>query len=569
MPPLLALVRRELLRTLRKVRAFFFLACVVLISIWVLMMEWPGDYTPANMLGWRSQDILTNLIMTIYIAGLFLMPAYGATSLVVEREQHTWDLLALTLIRPAGVVLGKLLNTLGVYALLAVAVLPVIASVYFLVGVDWLLFLTLCPVVAVTAFWAASVGVMCSARLRNTVSAVLVSYVCVAALLGIYLIPIMLVVEYFGISLGGSYAQRFAPVVSSPVAVVYAMEGNLTLIQFIGAFLVQAAYGLCALFFAWRGICRPRGGRLPGVPRGLRIRGAVRRAFGFRETSRSIYSPMSDRVNPMFAKERRWGWQGRRKLWLLACLGVIGLQAALLVPLWLVLVSENVSDRDGILCMYWGIMSVVIVALVTPALLANTLTKEYERENIDALRMTLLRPSQIVWGKVWSGVRAAVPFFVGIIAGGSLVAAVAQDTVWPQQIVAVVLVSLVVTTFLVLALTMFASMLTRRTPAAILLSYVCAWTVLFGFFWIAQTADGNWNPDYSRSYQATIAFFSPLTGCMYHLETFSFPQNALSWGRLAIITPYWISNVLFHIAFAVALLLICIRGFRKSRMQDR
>ncbi len=569
MPPFLALVQRELLRTLRKIRAIFLIATLVVIASWVLIEQWPGENAMPYTVAWSSESIVGGLAITLYIAGLLLMPAYGATSLVVEREQHTYDLLTLSLIRPAGVVMGKLFNTLGMFALLAIAVLPLLATAFFLVGVDWLLLLTLCPIIALTAFWAAAVGVMCSARLRSTVAAVLVSYLCVVALLGIYMIPIVFLAEVFNMYGLEDALETVAPVLASPVSLVYTLDGEFSVVGYIMFLLVQTAYGLFALFVAWLAVRRPRESRLPGEPRYSRVRDGVRSLFRLPVKHRPLRGPIPDYVNPMFAKERLWGWHARRKLWLFAFLGVAGLETAMMVPLWLILISEHVSERDAILSFYWMIMSMAVVALVTPALLANTLTKEYERENVDALRMTLLRPSQIIFGKARSGFRAAVPFLAATVLGGILVVVLTESRIWPWKLVIVVDVSLIVSAILIVGLSLFASMLTRRTPAAILLSYALGWMVMFGFFWLAWLADMTWNQHYTDAYYAAVAFCSPMAGCVYHLYAIGFPERANSLLGPDLITNYWVVNVLFHLAFGIALLLICTRAFRVNRMHDR
>jgi hypothetical protein len=119
-----------------------------------------------------------------------------------------------------------------------------------------------------------------------------------------------------------------------------------------------------------------------------------------------------------------------------------------------------------------------------------------------------------------------------------------------------------------LALSVFASMLTRRTPAAILLSYVCVWTVLFGFFWAAWLADMDWNQRYGHDYYATVAFCSPMAGCVYHLYTLGFPEDMRRFFEPNPFQSYWVFNVLFHFAFALVLLFTCTRAFRLSRMQE-
>lgn len=338
------------------------------------------------------------------------------------------------------------------------------------------------------------------------------------------------------------------------------------MLHFAAAVATQLGYGFIALFIAWLAIRRSREGTLPGEPRDSLVRRFMRALFGFSGVRRPIYRPLRDAANPMLVKEMRWGWQGRRKLRMLVFGGLFAAQALLAISLWAALSNVVPTERAVIVGVYWAVFVAGIIAVVTPALLANTLTKEYERENIDALRMTLMKSGTIVWGKVWSGIAAAIPMLTAILLGGILVGILAEDLVWPWKFVTVVFVSSIATIFLVLVLSIYASMLTKRTPAAIILSYTCAWMVLFGFCWLGWYSNGSMSPD---AFDAAMAFTSPAMGCGFHLLSLGPFDSEFYDDSTNFFSAFWISNVLFHVAFAIVLLLICIRAFRMSRMQDR
>ncbi|MCC6490811.1 MAG: ABC transporter permease subunit [Candidatus Hydrogenedentes bacterium] len=573
--PSSALVRRELLRTLRRVRPLVFLVILLLIAIWIVGESWPSQYANAQTVAWMSRDLLAVVITSLYVCAAILMPAYGATSVVVEHEQDTYDLLILTLIRPSGILFGKLLNTLGVFALFAFAVMPVAATVFLLVGLEWQLLVQLLAIVGATAVVCASAGVYCSVRRRGVVSAVLSSYVITAILLGVYLIPCVVLIELLRLYGMQQEFEEFAIIVSSPVTVTYAASGDLTFVQLAKALAVQGFFVLVLLGKAWLWIRKPRASYLQGAPApSLFDRWRGDRSMRYKQQTR--HGAIPDSANPVYMKEVRWGAVTGTRYFPWLFVGLPVLLCVLDVMGWLLLFFEvRASDLEMILPMGWAVMVMGLAGLVAPALLANALTKEYERENIDALRMTLVTPRQIIWGKARAGVVSALPLLAAFILSGWVIPMLAGGKAWLWSFVWTGIISAWTSVLLVLSLSIYGSMMTKRTPTAILLGYICSWTVLFGFYLLALFADMNMLTEHGTDmYYSCIAFCSPMIAFFDNLQQFDF-FSGRNWFRIMSQNPhflytwYWLANVIAHLLFCVFLLSVCSRAFRVSRMQDR
>lgn len=112
-----------------------------------------------------------------FIMLLFIMPALTAGSISGERERQTLDLMLTTRMKPADIVLGKLMSSFTTIFLLVISSFPMIALVFVYGGVSQkdVLMLLLCYVVA--ALFSGSVGIFCSCVWKRSTLSTVASYV--------------------------------------------------------------------------------------------------------------------------------------------------------------------------------------------------------------------------------------------------------------------------------------------------------------------------------------------------------------------------------------------------------
>ena len=78
--PFLALIRRELLETLRRRRAFLFLTLVFGLSLLAVLMDWPDENSMAYMAGLAAQSLMTALLFALMLTGLLLIPGLAGSA---------------------------------------------------------------------------------------------------------------------------------------------------------------------------------------------------------------------------------------------------------------------------------------------------------------------------------------------------------------------------------------------------------------------------------------------------------------------------------------------------------
>ncbi len=563
--PLTALVRRELLRSLRQARPFVLLVLLTLGCSGFVIGSWPKDHA----LPWHAaeaSDIILGSAAFILLTALgLLIPAYGATSLTSEREQQTHDMLSLTLIRPFGIVIGKLLNVLGIYFILVVAAAPIIATLFFLVGVDWTTFVGVFVILLATALSCACVAVLCSASLHRTNAAIGLSYFCMLCVMGLTLLPVVWFVLMF--ELDEDIIEWCMPVLSPIAAIGMLLDGYAPFTPFVPvAALYHVLLSLIALFIAWRVVRRPKEPEMPEFTtpgRRRRIREKLRLLF---RGAPGRHALIRDRSNPIFVREMRYPITtrrpARRRLFLgMFCLTLVVSPATLteMGPRW----------TEELIAMLVG-GQMVVVCVMSASVAANTLTKERERGNLDMLHMTLMSPPQIVIGKARAGIQTA---FI-LLLGGQCATLVLLPAMWgysktiPLLITGFVTLSICV--LLSVSLGVLASALAKRTVTAVLFSYVLSTWVYFLMFFTLMAAAGlivevfglwSYVNGIGDEYAEFWMWWSPAIAYFY---------NAFDGGRNhPVFTLYWFGNIFINLAISAGVLALAVQVFWLKQERSR
>ena len=189
--PILAFSARRRMRSVRT---------PLLITIYAFVLSLIGYFTiyacflrPAFTLRNMQQTLYGYMaILTLQFVLLVLVaPAMTAGSVSGERERQTLDLLLVTNMGAGRLVLGKLLESFGFLALLALSSMPVLSLAIVtgaaglgqvLAGVAFLL---------LTALLALCIGMFCSTLFKRTITATVVSYLAVFGVGVLTLLPLI------------------------------------------------------------------------------------------------------------------------------------------------------------------------------------------------------------------------------------------------------------------------------------------------------------------------------------------------------------------------------------------
>lgn len=191
----------------RRMRSFRTMLIVIayVAALLLLALAFLGPFIPNRMyLNTMSSGPLCYLALLIAQFGLIILiaPAMTSASVAGERERQTLDLLLVTNTGSFRIVLGKVMESFAMLALLIVCGLPVMSLCLLTGGVSLGHILIGELFLLAEAFACVSIGVFCSSVSRSTVLSGVLSYLVIVLIGVVTALPLLL-----------GYPQRITDVV--------------------------------------------------------------------------------------------------------------------------------------------------------------------------------------------------------------------------------------------------------------------------------------------------------------------------------------------------------------------
>ncbi|HID07676.1 MAG TPA: hypothetical protein EYP10_11090 [Armatimonadetes bacterium] len=150
---------------------------ILVLIFWISYGSWRTntEATASNM-GKFGETLFASLTITQLILCFMLAPALTSGAITIEREQRTFDLLLITLLRPGEIFVGKLLSALSYLALLLVSSLPLMALSFLFGGVSPMDLAISFLVILCSGLFFGIVGLGASCMFPRTAAATAVAY---------------------------------------------------------------------------------------------------------------------------------------------------------------------------------------------------------------------------------------------------------------------------------------------------------------------------------------------------------------------------------------------------------
>jgi len=445
-------LQRELLVNLRMTRAFVLLFSYLALLGLVVYVAWPTSQTLDLTATPEEARRLVNLFfLGQYVLMSLLVPSFAAGTITGEKERKTYEMLLASPMRPAAIVIGKLLASMTHLAVLVFCSLPVVMLCLPLGGKSFW------EVVATYVAMGSSVitfGMIClavSSYFTRTLASVVVSY--------LLILPLVLFGILFYLAFQ-SYSEFLLVVMAGVVPAGSA-----------------AVCGLLMATISRRLMYPPDVGAEEVVDLEEEQREAVGMVIRSDQFPDRLFAPpkrddlMADHVNPVYDKEMRSELFGH---------GTLMLRLVIQMSMGLALVVMAV-------CLYiwpqkapWYTSYVLLFnMLVGPVFSAGAVTSERERQTLELLLTTALGPWQILSGKMISSLRVSLVLTSFLVWPILLAWLLPPWTFWYDTLtivgyLAVILVSSLTTT----TLAMFCSVVFRKTSISMMTVYL-ALIVLF------------------------------------------------------------------------------------------
>lgn len=386
---------------------------------WHRMMNNTVNPRFAQELG-RSFYVAMSIVQTVL--GVLIAPALTSGALTIEREQRSFDLLAISLMRPRSIVFGKLVSALSFIMLLVFASAPLVSVCFMLGGVDLREFGAAYAVIIGSAFFFGIIGLFCSSLTQRTTTATMLAYgiafffAAGTAILAVFadwrfgtwnfVSQVLMLLNPFAVIGDICYGVGRGGFFPAPTGILPRWGEMLIL------------YAMTSLPLLWIAVRRAKPwsegeGRARSTSTSSTT-SSTTRTTTMSEMARLMTIPAKksaparswslpfEVANPVLKREllsRLRGRQTRRQRvmrWLLN-LTIGGLYLYFLY----VMFSYNTSANDW--AGWWiGLMftQLFLVSIIAPVICASAFTVEKEQRTMEMLRLTRLTAWEICWGKL-------------------------------------------------------------------------------------------------------------------------------------------------------------------------
>ncbi|MDP6442236.1 MAG: ABC transporter permease subunit [Pirellulaceae bacterium] len=440
-------LQRELLVNLRMPRAFVLLFFYQALLACVVYFAWPQkthlDLTenPAD-----ARRLVDLFFLGQYILASMMAPSFASGSITGEKERKTYEMLLASPLRPAAIVLGKMIASLSHITVLIFTSLPIVVLCLPLGGVSLYEVLAAYVGLIVSVITFGAISVACSSYFKRTAASLVVSYLLILplAMIGVLL--------WAALSDNGSFRLLL----------------TVTVLPGVGLAICIALFANTSARLLHPPDMGSEGQEVVDLEQ--ETQQAVGLVIQRDQFPDKLFAPakretlMDDGANPVYDKEIRSEIFSQGTLMLRLVIQVSMLLAIPLMAFCLYILPRHAP---------WYIGYVVVFnMLVGPVFSAGSVTSERERETLDLLLTTTITPWQILWGKLIAGLRVSSVLTIFLL-WPVLLACVMVSSYWTNlpavgAYLAIVLMSCTTTAMLAL----FCSVLFRRTSISLMVTYL-------------------------------------------------------------------------------------------------
>ena len=451
---------RELLVNLRSPRAFVLQLVYVAILGVVVYFAWPGEGKLV------SADLAQRLFDIFFLGQFFLValvaPSFAAGSITGEKERKTYEMLLASPLRPSSILVGKLLSSLTYLVLLIVSSLPLMILCFLLGGI---LLSEIARAYLILILAAGTFGLLslaCSSYFSRTSSALVVSYLVILPL--------------------------------AVVCITLTRTKDIMLRDFVSIAVLPpwclAIWALVAMLVGRRLLHPPDvgAGGSDVIDEAEEMKYAIGVVIDRDLFPDKLFAPakrpdlMPDGCNPVLDKELRSEIFSQGTLMLRV---VIQVSMLLSIPLMAVLLFLK-PELAG----YYVAYVLTFNMMVGPVFSAGSITQERERQTLNLLLTTLLTPGKIVFAKLLAALRVSTVLTFLLTEQlwlAYFLIPELRDRFWTLG----VFLAIIATTCLATStIGLLCSALSRKTSAAMVLTYMVLLVLFVGPIGVRKYLEG-------------------------------------------------------------------------------
>lgn len=120
-----------------------------------------------------------------------IVPIITASSISGEKERQTFDIMLTTCMSPFSIVLGKVTSAVIRILFFVVGSMPIMALSFVVGGMSWGNLLLFVLAVILLSVFSGSIGILCSAFCRKSITAVIMSFAIYFVIYGLSFVPLI------------------------------------------------------------------------------------------------------------------------------------------------------------------------------------------------------------------------------------------------------------------------------------------------------------------------------------------------------------------------------------------
>lgn len=152
------------------------LTMAFLLALAVIQQESRSIYTTGNIYGYLIYLFPVLSVAQVCIVAL-IVPVITASSISGEKERQTFDIMLTTCMSPFSIVLGKVASAVLRILFFVIAGMPIMALAFVAGGLSWSYLFYFILTIILLSLLSGSIGILCSALCRRSITAVVLSYV--------------------------------------------------------------------------------------------------------------------------------------------------------------------------------------------------------------------------------------------------------------------------------------------------------------------------------------------------------------------------------------------------------
>ncbi|MFP6692716.1 MAG: ABC transporter permease subunit [Pirellulales bacterium] len=439
-------LQRELLANLRMNRGFILLLVYLTLLGGVVWLAWPAEQQIDMTSSSKAKQLVDLFFIGQYIIASMMVPSFAAGSITGEKERKSYESLLASPLRPSAIILGKLLAALCHLGILIVCSLPIVMLCVPLGGISLYEVLAAYLALAFSVICFGMVSVACSSYFQRTMAALTVSY--------LVILPVAMLGALLWYSLSAFGQQRLLL--------------SITILPIAATAVFIVLFKATCKRLMYPPDVGSEGKEVVDIEQEMQQ--AVGMVIQSDQFPDKLFAPpkrndlIPDGANPVYEKEMHSELFSQGTLMLRI---VIQVSMFLAIPLMA-------------FCFYifphlapWYISYVLLFnMLVGPVFSADRVTSERERETLELVLTTTVSPRQILWGKLFAGLRISTVltmFLVWPVALAVLMVPDYWNNLWTMVGYLVIVTITCVTTA---AIALFCSVIFRKTSVSLTISYL-------------------------------------------------------------------------------------------------